>query len=85
MGYIWGVVIKLYLYIILHFSMTSSCFYGNTFVCGFDNSSIHAWSNKTVATTIKKCMKPPYKSYSYLSLDDQYDDDDNDRPSAEEK
>lgn len=48
--------------------MTSSCFHGETFVCGFDNSSIHTWFNNKTTTSDRHIRKN--KSYSYLSLDD---------------
>ena len=53
-------------------SMTSSCFHGETFVCGFDNSSIHTWRNRPTTTSSKRIQTN--KSYSYLSLDDHNND-----------
>ena len=53
-------------------SMTSSCFHGETFVCGFDNSSIHTWRNRPTTTSSKRIQIN--KSYSYLSLDDHNND-----------
>ena len=58
--------------VIALFSMTSSCFHGETFVCGFDNSSIHTWRNRPTTTSSKRIQTN--KSYSYLSLDDHNND-----------
>ena len=64
------VYVHTYMYNYYPCSVTSSCFHGDTFIYGFDNSSIHTWFNKTAATTSNKCCLQSKKSYSYLSLDD---------------
>ena len=70
-----------YVYVLC--SMTSSCFHGETFVCGFDNSSIHTWCNNKATTVTNKCIQTN-KSYSYLSLDD-YDSDNHSGVSVDRK
>ena len=77
------------IYILMHnyylCSVTSSCFHGDTFVYGFDNSSIHTWFNRTATTNNKHCLQPPNKSYSYLSLDDDCDNENHSLVTAERK
>ena len=71
-------------FIVVLCSITSSCFHGETFVCGFDNSSIHTWHNNNKATTVTNKYIQTNKSYSYLSLDD-YDSDNHSGISVDRK